>query len=175
MAAATRPSGAPRSARMGGLAQLPDRAHGNWRSTWPQSPDGRSLPSGWRRGRVSMSASDSSEANVCLREYGVILGIFARRRPRIIQFVTRCVRRRTVRVQEHVVGLRVGHARPTRSPSHVFLNSDGTPYAHTVLRNRMIRWDRQAKIPDITPYALRHTFASLESDAHIEKRPRWPG
>ena len=54
-----------------------------------------------------------------------------------------------------------------RSP-YVFLNGSETPYTKDALRNRMIRWCRRAGIPDITPYALRHTFASLESDAHIE-------
>jgi len=51
---------------------------------------------------------------------------------------------------------------------YVFLNSDGMSYTRTVLRNRLIRWCRRAEVPDITPYALRHTFASLESDAHVE-------
>lgn len=51
---------------------------------------------------------------------------------------------------------------------YVFLNGDGTPYTRTVFRNRLIRWCGRAGVPAITPYALRHTFASLESDAHIE-------
>ena len=51
---------------------------------------------------------------------------------------------------------------------HVFLNDDGVPYTRTVLRNRLIRWSRKAKIQDITPYALRHTFASVQSDSRIE-------
>ena len=33
---------------------------------------------------------------------------------------------------------------------------------------RLIRWSRKAKISDITPYALRHTFASMQSDSRIE-------
>lgn len=51
---------------------------------------------------------------------------------------------------------------------HIFLNDDGTPYDRTVFRNRLIRWCRRAGIKDITPYALRHTFASMESDAGVE-------
>lgn len=51
---------------------------------------------------------------------------------------------------------------------HVFLNQGGTPYTRTVLRNRMIRCCQRAGIPNITPYALRHTFASMESDARVE-------
>lgn len=50
----------------------------------------------------------------------------------------------------------------------VFVNDDGGPYERTALRNRLIRWCRRAKVPDITPYALRHTFASIESDNHVE-------
>lgn len=51
---------------------------------------------------------------------------------------------------------------------HIFLNNDGTPYSRSVFRNRLIRGCRRAKIEPITPYALRHTFASMESDAGVE-------
>jgi len=51
---------------------------------------------------------------------------------------------------------------------NVFLNENGDPYTRYTYRNRMIRWCRRAKVNEITPYALRHTFASIESDAGVE-------
>lgn len=50
----------------------------------------------------------------------------------------------------------------------VFLNGKGRPYTRQALRNRLIRWCRRAGIRDITPYLLRHTFASMQSDSRIE-------
>jgi integrase len=51
---------------------------------------------------------------------------------------------------------------------YVFLNGKGEPYTRQALRNRLIRWCRRAGIRDITPYLLRHTFASMQSDSRIE-------
>jgi integrase len=50
----------------------------------------------------------------------------------------------------------------------VFLNGKGKPYTRQALRNRLIRWCRRAGIRDLTPYALRHAFASMQSDSRIE-------
>ena len=50
----------------------------------------------------------------------------------------------------------------------VFLNAKGEPYTRQAFRNRLIRWCRRAGIRDITPYALRHAFASMQSDSRIE-------
>lgn len=51
---------------------------------------------------------------------------------------------------------------------HIFLNDAGTPYEKSVYKNKLVRWCRRAGIKDFTPYALRHTFASMESDAGVE-------
>ena len=50
---------------------------------------------------------------------------------------------------------------------HIFLNDDGTPYEAGVYRRRLERWCKKAKIPVKPPYALRHTFASLQADGDI--------
>jgi integrase len=52
---------------------------------------------------------------------------------------------------------------------HVFLNQTGTPYEARVLRQRLMRWCRKAHIAPITPYAWRHTFASMESEAGVNQ------
>ena len=50
----------------------------------------------------------------------------------------------------------------------VFLNDDGTPYDRDVLRRKLERWCRRAKIPVRAPYALRHTFASVEAENGVD-------
>jgi integrase len=47
---------------------------------------------------------------------------------------------------------------------YIFLNEDGTPYTAGVYRRRLERWCKRAKIPVKPPYALRHSFASLQAD-----------
>jgi integrase len=47
---------------------------------------------------------------------------------------------------------------------HIFLNDEGTPYTAGVYRRRLERWCKKAKIPVKPPYALRHSFASLQAD-----------
>ena len=49
----------------------------------------------------------------------------------------------------------------------VFLTEVGTPYSADVFRRKMERWCRRAKIPARPPYALRHTFASLQADGDV--------
>jgi integrase len=46
----------------------------------------------------------------------------------------------------------------------VFLNEAGTPYDSAGFRHKLERWCRRAKIDKKPPYALRHTFASLQAD-----------
>ena len=57
----------------------------------------------------------------------------------------------------------------------VFLNAAGTPYTRYSLRNRLRRLCRKAGLKDadglgktVTPYGLRHAFASVQSDAGVE-------
>jgi integrase len=54
-------------------------------------------------------------------------------------------------------------AKRRRSP-FVFHNDDDGPYERTAFRNRLVRWCRRASIPERSPYALRHTFATLQCD-----------
>lgn len=81
---------------------------------------------------------------------------------------TREVRDRTVPLSElakEIIGRQMeGH--PTSK--YIFVNNDGTPYNKDSLRKRIVRWCKKAGIPEITPYALRHTFASIESDSQVE-------
>ena len=51
---------------------------------------------------------------------------------------------------------------------YIFLNADGNPYTKFALRNRLRRLCKRLEVQEIQPYALRHTFASLHSDAGIE-------
>jgi integrase len=55
------------------------------------------------------------------------------------------------------------------SRRHVFLNDAGRPYTAGVLRQRLKRWCRRAGIKPRPPYALRHTFGSLEAEAGVNQ------
>jgi len=52
---------------------------------------------------------------------------------------------------------------------HVFLNEAGKPYTASVLRQRLRRWCERAGIQARPPYALRHTFGSLEAEANVNQ------
>jgi integrase len=52
---------------------------------------------------------------------------------------------------------------------YVFLNAAGGHYSASVLRNRVLRWCRRIGIEEFTPYALRHTFASMEAEAGVNQ------
>ena len=52
---------------------------------------------------------------------------------------------------------------------HVFLNDAGQPYTACVFRQRLRRWCKRVGIPPRPPYALRHTFGSLEAEADINQ------
>jgi len=52
---------------------------------------------------------------------------------------------------------------------HVFLNESGKPYTAGVFRQRLKRWCRRAGIKARPPYALRHTFGSLEAEAGVNQ------
>ena len=51
----------------------------------------------------------------------------------------------------------------------VFLNGKGGPYTKSVFRNRLLRWCRRAGIKPRPPYALRHTFGSMEAEANVNQ------
>ncbi len=44
------------------------------------------------------------------------------------------------------------------------MNDAGTPYATDVFRRKLERWCDRAEIEQKPPYALRHTFASMQAD-----------
>jgi integrase len=51
----------------------------------------------------------------------------------------------------------------------VFLNGNGTPYERHAFKRRLERLCSKAKLSrTYSPYSLRHTFASMESDAGVE-------
>jgi len=52
---------------------------------------------------------------------------------------------------------------------HVFLNEAGKPYTASVFRQRLKRWCKRAGIQPRPPYALRHTFGSLEAEADVNQ------
>jgi integrase len=90
-------------------------------------------------------------------------------------------------IQRHKTSRTIGEPRPRTVPlcrlaqeivnrqiashpklDHVFLNGDGNPYERSAFRNRLIRWCRKVGVRATTPYALRHTFASMQSDQGTE-------
>jgi integrase len=50
----------------------------------------------------------------------------------------------------------------------IFVNDDGGHYSRFTIRNRLRRLCRKLKLPDISPYCFRHTFASMESEQGTE-------
>ena len=50
----------------------------------------------------------------------------------------------------------------------VFLTEYGTPYSADVFRRKLERWCARAGISKRTPYALRHTFASVEAESGVD-------
>lgn len=53
--------------------------------------------------------------------------------------------------------------------SFVFLNADGQPYKPHSFRQRFRRWCLRAGVAPRPPYALRHTFGSMEAEANINQ------
>ena len=51
----------------------------------------------------------------------------------------------------------------------IFLNGKGKPYTRGVFRQRLRRWCKRAGIPPRPPYALRHTFGSIEAEANVNQ------
>ena len=52
---------------------------------------------------------------------------------------------------------------------HLFLNDDGDPFKPRAFRLRLLRWCKRAGIQPRPPYALRHTFGSMEAEANINQ------
>ncbi len=64
----------------------------------------------------------------------------------------------------------VKHRLAVNSPlPFLFLNGNGQPWKKDVFRQRLIRWCIKAGIPPRPPYALRHTFGSMEAEANINQ------
>ncbi len=53
--------------------------------------------------------------------------------------------------------------------SHLFVNGAGNPYLPRSFRQRLLRWCERAGIKPHSPYALRHTFGSLEAEANVNQ------
>lgn len=53
--------------------------------------------------------------------------------------------------------------------SFVFVNADGHPYKPHTFRQRFMRWCKRAGVVPRPPYALRHTFGSMEAEANINQ------
>jgi len=51
----------------------------------------------------------------------------------------------------------------------VFLNGAGKQYTRGVFRQRLRRWCKRAGIKPRPPYALRHTFGSMEAEANVNQ------
>ncbi len=91
-----------------------------------------------------------------------------------------------IRLEEHKTAKVQRDARPRSAPlsveaeeivrrqlsahisPYVFLNDDGTPYSADVFRRKLERLCGRAKVPKRAPYALRHTFASVEAENGVD-------
>lgn len=51
---------------------------------------------------------------------------------------------------------------------HLFLNADGVPFCRYTYRNRLRRLSDRVGMRNVTPYLIRHTFATWESEAGVE-------
>jgi len=51
----------------------------------------------------------------------------------------------------------------------LFVNAHGNPYKPRSFRQRLMRWCKRAGIKERSPYALRHTFGSLEAEANVNQ------
>jgi integrase len=51
----------------------------------------------------------------------------------------------------------------------IFLNATGGVYTKNVFRQRLRRWCQRAGIKPRPPYALRHTFGSMEAEANVNQ------
>lgn len=51
----------------------------------------------------------------------------------------------------------------------MFVNAAGGPYSKDVLRRRLRRHSKAVGIKTVTPYSLRHSFASMQADAGINQ------
>ena len=69
----------------------------------------------------------------------------------------------SVEGEEIVKRLMAIHASP-----YLFLNDDGMPYRADVFRRKLERWCARAGIARKAPYALRHTFASVEAENGVD-------
>lgn len=67
--------------------------------------------------------------------------------------------------------LEIVHRQVARHPGAalLFLNADGVPYKAHSFRQRFRRWCRRAGVASRPPYALRHTFGSMEAEANINQ------
>ena len=52
---------------------------------------------------------------------------------------------------------------------YIFVNAAGTPYSKDVLRRRLRRHSKVVGVKTITPYSLRHTFASMQAESGINQ------
>jgi len=52
---------------------------------------------------------------------------------------------------------------------HLFVNGNEMPYKPRSFRQRLMRWCGRAGIKPRSPYALRHTFGSLEAEANVNQ------
>ena len=50
----------------------------------------------------------------------------------------------------------------------VFLTEYGTPYSADIFRRKLERWCARAGITKRTPYAMRHTYASVEAESGVD-------
>lgn len=69
----------------------------------------------------------------------------------------------SIEAEEIVNRQMANHASP-----FVFLTEHGTPYTTDMFRRKLERWCARAGIAIRTPYALRHTFASVEAESGVD-------
>ena len=122
-------------------------------------------------------------------KFGILTGL----RPRELRELTQAMIRSQsggvtyVEIQRHKTSRTAGTPKPRSVPlgpdaeaivrrqvamhplsTHIFLNLDGNPFKKFAFRNRMRRLCTRLGIPMVKPYALRHAFATMQSDSGME-------
>ncbi|MBT3193847.1 MAG: site-specific integrase [Verrucomicrobia bacterium] len=77
--------------------------------------------------------------------------------------------KRTVPLVPQAVSIILRQIADHPETEYIFTNTIGRPYTATVLRQRLGRWCARACIKPRPPYALRHTFGSMEAEARVNQ------
>ena len=73
---------------------------------------------------------------------------------------------RPIRSTAECLAIERRHVDAHHAADHIYLREGGVPYSAHVFRRKLTRWCVRAKIAAKPPYALRHTFATLQAEGN---------